>query len=455
MFGITVKRAAALCNGSLIGNEEALSKNPEIKRVVIDSRTCRKGDLFVAYRGENTDGHRYIASALNNGAACALAEYLPEGVEGPVICVEDVQQALEIIMSEFRKELSIPIIGITGSVGKTTAKEMAASVLSQHYKIHKTEGNLNNTIGLPMSVSGIEKDDELAVIEMGINHFGEMTHLAGIARPNIMLYTLIGHAHLEFLGDLQGVLRAKTEVLPFMPTDGTVVINGDDPMLRSMSCTQKLLSYGLGEDCDVRAVNISAGSSLGIDCDITYGSRMLRVYIPSFGMHMVYAALEGAALGFLMGLSDKEIVDGISGFRNVGRRQQLTDNGFLRIIDDCYNANPDSMKSSIDSLAKLEGRRICVFGDMRELGENSPCMHSDVGSYAEKKGIDYIFCTGQYSRYLAEGAGDIAFYFEDHESMMNALKDFLHAGDAVLVKASLGSHLEPVSEFLKNLKSEV
>ena len=452
MFGITIKEAAALCNGSL-KNANGVLENAEIKRVVIDSRKAQSGDIFAAYKGDKVDGHNYIAAAFANGASCALAEYVPDGVNGPVICVNDVQTALEDIVSAFRQQIDIPVVGITGSVGKTTAKEMVSSVLSQHFNVHKTAGNLNNTIGVPISVSEINKEHEAAIIEMGINHFGEMTHLAKVALPDIMLYTVIGHAHLEFLQDLVGVLRAKTEVLDYISPDATVIINGDDPMQRTINCRQKLFSYGINTDCDVKAYNIKS-STLHISCNIKYGARDIEVTIPSFGMHMVYAALEGAAVGFCLGLSDDEISAGIASFKNIGRRQALIDAGFIKVIDDCYNANPDSMKSSIDSLAQFDGRRICVLGDMRELGNNSPEMHYDIGKYAIEKGIDYILGSGEYTKETCNAAGDKGFYFDSTAELMEYLKHFIKKNDTVLVKASLGSNFAPVSEFLKGLKEE-
>lgn len=448
MYGITVREAAAICGGSLFN----MTDNTEIKRVVIDSRVSRPGDMFVAFRGDKVDGHNFISCAFDNGASCALADHVPEGVNGAVICVDDVQKALEDIASAFRDTISIPLVGITGSVGKTTAKEMVYSVLYQHFNVYKTAGNLNNNIGVPMSISEIEKENEIAVIEMGISHFLDMDRMARVAKPDVMLYTMIGHAHLEFLNDLDGVLQAKTEVLQYMKDDSVIVINGDDPMLRKIKCTQQIISYGVEENNDVRAFNVVENGGVSVDCDISYQNRLIHAHIPSFGMHMVYTALEGAAVGFLYGLSDDEIEAGIATFRNIGRRQAFTDTGSILLVDDCYNANPDSMKASIDSLLCLNGRKVCVLGDMREMGETAPQLHYEIGQYALEKGIDKIFCTGEFSVETFRGAGEIAEYFETQEELIEALKTGLKKNDAVLVKASLGSHLEPVSEFLKELK---
>ena len=253
MRTMTLKKAAECCGGKLVGcKDDTLG----IRRAVIDSRAVEPGDLFVAYRGEKTDGHCFIQSALDKGAVCALAEYIPDGVEGPVLLVNDVQKALEKICATYRETLNIPVIGITGSVGKTTAKEMIASVLSQHYNTLKTEGNHNNQIGVPMTVSRIEAEHEAAVVEMGISGFGEMTELASVAKPTLAVFTVIGRAHLEFLHDLEGVFRAKTEMLDFLPEDGTVIANGDDALLKNIRCPQRVLLYGTGENCDVRADQI-------------------------------------------------------------------------------------------------------------------------------------------------------------------------------------------------------
>ena len=314
---MTLKKAAECCGGKLFGcKDDALG----ICRAVIDSRAVEPGDLFVAYRGEKTDGHRFIQSALDKGAVCALAEYIPEDVAGPVLIVEDVQTALEKICTVYRETLNIPVIGITGSVGKTTAKEMIASVLSQHYNTLKTEGNHNNQIGVPMTVSRIESEHEAAVVEMGISGFGEMTELASVAKPTVAVFTVIGRAHLEFLHDLEGVFRAKTEMLTFLPENGTVIANGDDALLKNISCPQRVLLYGTGETCDVRADQIELLPEGRTRCRIRYQDRVIRADVPAFGRQLVYAALEGAAVGIVLGLTDAEIEAGIASYATVGRR---------------------------------------------------------------------------------------------------------------------------------------
>jgi len=449
MKTMTLEAAARACGGRLIGCPDPAAG---IGRAVNDSRAVLPGDLFVAYRGENTDGHRFIQSALEKGAVCALAEYVPEGVTGPLLLAADVQAALEAICAAYRETLSIPVVGITGSVGKTTAKEMIAAVLSRRFNTLKTEGNHNNQIGVPMTVSRIEAEHEAAVVEMGISGFGEMTALARIARPTVAVFTVIGRAHLEFLHDLEGVFRAKTEMLAFLPPEGIVICNGDDALLKELRCPRKRLLYGTGENCDVRADEIELLPEGRTRCRITYGSRVLRADIPAFGRQLVYAALEGAAVGFALGLTDREIEAGIASYATVGRRNAVTDTGFVTLVDDCYNANPESMRCAVDSLAACPGRKVCLLSDMLELGEDSPALHHALGVYAAEKGIDLVCACGPLGREIAAGAGERGRWFATKQELTEALPQLLKRGDRVLVKASLGMHMDTVAEAVKALR---
>lgn len=448
MKNFTISQAVAACGGTL---NDPVCPDRELGSVVIDSRKIQPGDLFVAYRGEKVDGHEYIQAALDKGAACCLAERVPEGETRPVILVPDVQRALEQIAASYRATLSLPVVGITGSVGKTSAKEMIAAVLGSRYSVLKTEGNLNNQIGVPMTVSRITPEHEVAVVEMGISGFGEMSLLAQIARPQIGVFTVIGHAHLEQLHDLDGVFRAKTEMLPFLPPDGTVIVNGDDPYLNALACPQRVIRAGLGEGNDVRAEDISAEAGEGIDCTIVYRERRIPVHIPAFGKHLVTAAMLGAAVGLTMGLTDEEIAAGIQNFRAVGHRAAVEDTGFLTLIDDSYNANPDSVKCGLDSLLTLPGRHVAILGDMRELGEGAEELHREVGRYAKEKGVERLYTCGPLAQFFAEEAGEIARHFESREALIEALPELLQKGDVVLVKASLAMRFMEVAEAVKRL----
>lgn len=449
MTGMTISRAAAVCGGRICGEGDL---DAELGSVVIDSRAVSAGDFFVAYKGERVDGHDYISAAFDKGAVCCLAQRVPEGETRPLILVPDVQAALEQICAEYRRDLRLPVIGITGSVGKTSAKEMISAVLSQRLSVLKTDKNLNNQIGVPMTISRIRPEHQAAVVEMGISGFGEMSVLAQIARPDMAVFTLIGHAHLEFLHDLDGVLRAKTEMLDFMADDAPVLINGDDEKLLGLQCRQKKISFGLGGNCDVRAENITLSPTGETLCDIVYGERRIPVEIRAYGRHMIYAALEGAAVGLLMGLDDEEIVKGVASFETVGRRAAVCDTGFITLIDDSYNANPDSVKCGIDSLMKMPGRHVCVLGDMLELGEGSGEMHFDVGRYAGERGAELVLTSGPLSYETCRGAGERGRHFATREELIAALPGLIQKGDRVLVKASLGSRFDQISEALKELK---
>ncbi len=448
MKNMTLLRAAKACGGRLCG---AYDPDAELGRVVIDSRAVQPGDLFVAYKGENADGHDYIAAAFDRGAACCLAQRIPEGETRPILLAEDVQTALEKIAADYRSTLNIPLVGITGSVGKTSAKEMIAAVLEQRLRVLKTEKNFNNQIGVPMTVSRIEPEHQAAVVEMGISGFGEMRILAKIARPTIAVFTMIGHAHLEFLHDRAGVFRAKTEMLEEMGEDAVVLVNGDDDLLRELDCRQKKLSFGLGENCDIRALNIRLDEEEHTACTVAFGERRIPVRIPAFGQHMVYAALEGAAVGFLLGLSDEEIARGVAAYETVGRRSAVTETGRITLIDDSYNANPDSVKCGVDSLVKLPGRHVCILGDMLELGSEAGEMHRDVGAYAAAKGVDLVLCSGPLGAEIAAGAGERGRWFADREALIRALPELIRDGDRVLVKASRGMRFEEAAEALKKL----
>ena len=451
MKGMTIRRAVQICGGELLGRG---GFDTELGKVVIDSRAVEPGDFFVAYKGERADGHDYISAAFDRGAVCCLAQRVPEGETRPILLVPDVQAALEQICAEYRRDLRLPVIGITGSVGKTSAKEMISAVLSQRLNVLKTDKNLNNQIGVPMTISRIRPEHQAAVVEMGISGFGEMSCLAQIARPDMAVFTLIGHAHLEFLHDLDGVLKAKTEMLDYMADDAPVVINGDDEKLRGLKCRQRKISFGLGGNCDVRAEKISHSPTGETLCDIVWGARRIPARINAYGQHMIYAALEGAAVGMLMGLSDGEIIRGIAAFETVGRRAAVTDTGYMTLIDDSYNANPDSVKCGIDSLMKMPGRHVCILGDMLELGEDSGEMHCDVGRYAAEKGAELVLTSGPLSAETCRGAGERGRHFDTREELVQALPGLIKKGDAVLVKASLGSRFDRISEALKALNVE-
>lgn len=458
MQNMTIEMIAKACNGSVFGSYDSTK---EITGVIMDSRKAADGVLFIAVKGERVDGHRFIPQVFEQGAMCVVCETLPQELTGPCILVKDSLQALKDIGEFYRKSCKVKVVGITGSVGKTSTKEFVASVLSQKYKVHKTAGNFNNEIGLPLTVLGIQKEHEVAVLEMGINHFGEMHRLSKIARPDICVMTNIGQCHLEFLGTRDGILKAKSEIFDFMAEDGMVVLNGDDDKLSTLEQVKGRtpVAFGLQPDNAVYATDVENkglfGSTAKIHIKNEAGTEeVIDVSIPLPGAHMVYNALCAAAVGRQLSLSAEEIRKGIetvqptSGRSNIIRKQEMV------IIDDCYNANPVSMEAAIDLLTMAEGRKVAILGDMFELGENELSMHRRVGAYAAKKQIDVLICIGTASESMYMGAKETEngsteiYYYKTLQDFLNDMNRLLFAGDTVLVKAS---HSMGFEEVLKKL----
>ncbi|NCC66955.1 MAG: UDP-N-acetylmuramoyl-tripeptide--D-alanyl-D-alanine ligase [Clostridia bacterium] len=452
MKNLSLKNILSAVDGKYQGSASALTR--EITSVTKDSREVTCGCLFAAIKGENSDGHDYIVSAEEQGALCALGQRVPEGCGCPVIVVPDTVRALGDLAAFYRKGFDIPVVGITGSVGKTTTKEMVSAVLAQHFKVHKTTGNHNNELGVPLTVLGIGDDTEAAVIEMGISHFGEMTRLAEIVHPDMAVYTTIGSAHLEYLGDLDGVLKAKTELLPLMREDGVVFINGDDPYLCKISCLQKICRYGINKNCDVLGENIRLLGTEGMEMEIVSCARRIAVRINSYGIHLVTAALAAAAVGIELGLTDGEISDGIASFTPVGSRAGIIKTESLTIVDDCYNANPTSTDAALKSLGMLTGRKVAILGDMLELGANEKKLHFITGVHSADSGVDLVISCGDLSQNTVEGARSTripARWYESKQALIAALPYLLEPGDAVLVKASHSCRFEDIVETLKVL----
>ena len=464
MKNMTLTNIARACNGRLIYPAEDSRKeteHAEAAGVVVDSRKAGENFIFVATKGERVDGHRFIPDVFAKGALGVVCEKEPESLPGPCIVVEDSFEALKQIGEFYRQQLPVKVVGITGSVGKTSTKEFVAAVLSMKYKVHKTLGNYNNEVGVPLTVLSMPEDTEVAVLEMGINHFGEMHNLSRIARPDICIMTNIGQCHLEFLGSREGILKAKSEMFDFMKEDGSVCINGDDDMLASIKEVKgkKPVTFGLSEQCRVYATDIKGKGLFGSEAMIHGNGESFAVQIPLPGEHMVYNALAAAAAGQLLGMTPEEIRDGIAAVESVSGRSHTVKLPDKVLIDDCYNANPVSMEAAIDLLLQADGRRVAVMGDMFELGEQEKEMHARVGKYAAEKGVECIICAGKLARCIYEGAREAAgerkdgpaaeiFYFEDRESLLEGINQILKPGDTILIKASHGMGFEKVVEQL-------
>ena len=400
------------------------------------------------------DGHRFIPDVFAKGALAVICEVLPEEDLGPCILVEDSFMALKQAAAFYRQQLNIRVVGITGSVGKTSTKDFIAAVLAEKYKVHKTAGIYNNEVGLPLTIFGIQDDDQIAVLEMGINTFGEMHRLSEVARPDICVMTNIGQCHLENLIDREGILRAKSEIFDFMNPEGTVIVNGDDDKLATIHDVygKAPITFGMNKDNAIWADHIENCGLLGSRADIHMGDVLVHASIPLPGEHMIYNAMAAVAVGVQFDMTKEEITAGISQVEAVAGRSHLIEAGDKVVIDDCYNANPVSMKAAIDLLATAPGRKVAILGDMFELGENERAMHREVGQYAAEKGIDLILCVGELSSEMYEGAaekGGEARHFEIREALEAVLQDLLQPGDTVLVKASHSMAFENIVQNIQ------
>ncbi len=456
MKNISFENIAKACGGELVLN--GANATTEIAGAVLDSRLVKENYLFFATKGERVDGHNYIAKAFELGAVAAVCEHIPEGVEGTFIVVKDTFVALKQIAKYYRESLDIKVVGITGSVGKTSTKEFIASVLAQKYKVLKTEGNFNNEVGLPLTVLKIRDEHEVAVLEMGISDFGEMTRLSEIAQPDVCVITNIGQCHLEQLGDRDGVLKAKTEVFANLKENGTACLFADDDKLAGIAEVngKKPVFYGMQETAEVYATEVVNKGLLGSECVIHAGDMKIEAEIPLPGKHMVYNALAATAVGKTMGLNAEEIEKGIRSVEAVSGRSHLIQTSEYTIIDDCYNANPVSMKAAIDLLGEAITRKVAILGDMFELGENEKALHRGVGEYAAKQNVDALICVGALSEEMYQGAAECEdkkdamelYHFATLEDCKNEVAGLLKRGDAVLIKASHGMHFTELVELL-------
>ncbi|MGI6004847.1 MAG: UDP-N-acetylmuramoyl-tripeptide--D-alanyl-D-alanine ligase [Christensenellales bacterium] len=424
-----------------------------ITGVCTDSRRAASGDLFIPIRGERFDGHDFIASALESGATACLSEKALEA-GAPCVLVEDTLAAFQAQAAFYKDLFAVKTVGITGSVGKTTTKEFVAAVLSQKFNVLKSIGNLNNQVGVPMTVLRLEQEHEMAVIEMGTNHFGEIAAVAKIVRPDICLFTNIGDSHIEHLGSREGILKAKAEMLPFMRPGGRVIINGDDSLLLTLKdARDDVICVGLGPENDIRATDLVPKGLLGTGFTVHYEGREALMRVNRPGTHMVMNALAAFACGRIMDMDVRTIQEGLDSYEPVGGRMNIVQAGGLTILNDVYNANPNSMRAAIDVLKQAQGRKVCILGDMFELGENAADYHRQIGKYAASAGIDEMIFVGQLAQYMVQGAqqqGRDARYFSTQQALIDHIFEYLRDGDNVLVKASHGMHLEDTVEHLQN-----
>jgi UDP-N-acetylmuramoyl-tripeptide--D-alanyl-D-alanine ligase len=474
MGQLTLERVQSITSARLLlGAPRRL--RAKVRDVCTDSRTLRDGDLFIALKGERFDGHEFVQQALEKGAAGVIVEAgyrvhpgprpglagrkASAGGGGVVLAVPDSLSAYQQIATYHRGSFDIPVVAVTGSNGKTTTKEMVARVLEERWNILVTEGNLNNRIGVPQTLLRLRASHEAAVIEMGVDQKGQTTRLAEIARPTIGVITNIGPDHLEFFGTMDASADAKGELLDALSSSHAVVLNADDAYFKYFTSKARcrVVSFGLGQLADVRAIDPAPGPD-GIKFGLMLPGRTRPAWfvLPAHGFHNLSNALAAAAVGYLCGVSGAKIAEGLARFRPAIMRSQVESLGPFRIINDCYNANPASMKAAIDLLAAFGGQRtIAVLGDMLELGPRSSDFHREVGAHAALRRVSMLVACGVLGKGFAEGAREAGMSADSIIEAPDALhaarlmRSMLRPGDAVLIKGSRGMRMEQVVDMLK------
>lgn len=468
----TVAELREVISVKVLAGDPSPSAKRRFRGISTDSRSIRRGDLFVALRGEQFDGHQFVPAVLSKGAAGAIVHdgYQWSGTrtrsnEPFVFGVHDPLFAYQQLATHHRSRFSIPVVAVTGSNGKTTTKDMVASVLAARWRTLKTEGNYNNRIGVPHTLFRLTARHQAAVIEMGVDHRGQTTRLSEIVRPTTGLITNIGPDHLEFFGGMEGSAQAKAELLDMLPLDGTAVLNADDPYFDYLAARARcrVVSFGLSDRAQVRGVQVVSDARHGT----TFGlrlpgkSRPVTVMIKVHGAHNVTNALAAAAVGFSLNLTATMIVEGLAKFRPAAMRSQVVSHNGVQIINDCYNANPASMKAALQLLGEWTPARdrVAVLGDMLELGRETRQLHHEVGRFAAGLPLSRLIACGELGREIAAGAREAGMAeqaiveLSDASAAADLLKKSVRRGDVILVKASRGMRMEQIVQSLTGMKA--
>ncbi|BFU95432.1 MAG: UDP-N-acetylmuramoyl-tripeptide--D-alanyl-D-alanine ligase [Nitrospira sp.] len=470
----TIEELREVVSVKVLAGEAAPSAKRRIRNISTDSRSIRRGDLFVALQGERFDGHEFVAAAFAQGAIGAIVhdQYRPPASKRQdsrsvpfLLGVRDPLFAYQQLAMHHRSRFEIPVVAVTGSNGKTTTKEMTAAVLGRRWRTLKTEGNYNNRIGVPHTLFKLTRRHQAAVVEMGVDARGQTTRLCEIVRPTVGIITNIGPDHLEFFGSMEGSAQAKAELLDLLPADGTAVLNADDPYFDYLAsrARSRVVSFGLSEKADVRAARVTFDVKSGTRFDLLLPGkgRPVGVTMKVHGAHNVLNALSAAATGFALNLSGATISEGLATFRPAAMRSQVISHHGVQIINDCYNANPASMKAAIELLAKWAPARtrVAVLGDMLELGAQTKAFHREVGSFLAGRDVARLIACGSLGREIAEGARQggmpAAAITEvaDAAAAADLLRMEVRQGDVVLVKASRGMKLEQVVQRLTGMRA--
>lgn len=421
-----------------------------------DTRKISRGDVFIALKGENFNGNRFLKQAADSGASLCIVDELPpdisEVTSAGIIKVEDTRKALLDLAGYYRKKLRTKIIGITGSTGKTSTKDLAAAALSSRFKVFKTQGNFNNEVGLPLMIFKLDNSYDIAVLELGMNNLEEIHRMADAARPDIALITNVGITHIGNLGSRENILKAKLEITDFFGKDNTLIVNSDSEPLKNLEGkTYSVISTSALGEADYSALDIELGDEHVSFRVAERGTELpgtIRINIP--GRHNVNNSLLAIACARLLGMDMEEIAKGFDNIEKTSMRLDIIRGEKFTLINDCYNANPDSMKSGIDVLNNLgSGRHVAILGTMGELGDAAWEAHREVGEYAKNSGIDLLITLGQYNDAFKAGFGDSSAGFDDYDKAVEFASGYLEKGDAVIVKASRSMKFEKIVEKLK------
>ncbi|MCI5704167.1 UDP-N-acetylmuramoyl-tripeptide--D-alanyl-D-alanine ligase [Candidatus Pseudoscillospira sp. SGI.172] len=462
MEALTIREILEAVHGRLLGDFSDLEA--AVTRVETDSRTISPGALFLPLNGERFDGHAYINAALEAGAAGCLTQreresYLPGKF---YIKVDSTHRALRDLAVWYKARFDIPVVAITGSVGKTTTKDMVAAVLSEKFQVLKTEGNKNNDIGLPLTLLRLEKKHQIAVLELGMNHAGELDYLSGIAQPDVVLITNIGDSHIENFGSREKIFEAKCEIFHHAKQGACAVLNGDDPLLATLrgKTPGDAVFCGSGAGLNYRASDLESDWRSQVSCRVDTPRGFCRMDIPALGEHMIYPTLMAAAVGERFGMTLEEIAAGVRNFAPTKMRMNILNRGEnITILDDAYNANPQSMRAAIEVLDGYTGDyKVAVLGDMFELGPLASALHAGVGEFLGRSHVDCLVAVGELARgiYDAAAASDVpeCHYCATKEEALPVLAGLLRPGTTVLVKASRGMAFESITGYLKEITKE-
>lgn len=438
---LSLSEIAKACGG-------VFSSDCTVKGVCIDTRKITQGCLFICIKGERFDAHDFAQEALDKGAAAVMV-HKDIDVSGAYVRVDDTSKALLDLGGYYRSKFNIPLVALTGSVGKTTTKEFTYLVVNSQYNAVKTLGNLNNEIGLPQMLFQLDNSIEAAVIEMGMNHFGEIHRLTTAAKPTLALITNIGVSHIENLGSREGILKSKLEILDGLDKGAPLILNGDNDLLSTVKNDDyKIVFYGIENDCDFKAVNIAEKNG-STEFDVEYYSNSQHVIIPTIGVHNVYNALAAFAVGYFLNIPADKCANALSKYVPEGMRQKCVNVNGITSIEDCYNASPDSMRAALKTLADTNGnKKIAVLADMLELGEYAKQAHEAVGEMVVDNNIDYLLTFGADGRFICDKAKSLgmenAYHFDTKKELADKLVEITERGDAIVFKASRGMKLEEI-----------